>query len=55
MVSVEKHLNLELIANVRANSVLFDLPPEPTNKRGRPRKKVTGLIFTISSNSVLQR
>jgi hypothetical protein len=37
--TVKKHTNLELIANVRADSSLFDLPPMHTGKRGRPAKK----------------
>jgi len=34
--TVKKHKNLELIANVRADSSLFDLPPGRTGKPGRP-------------------
>lgn len=30
--------NLTIICNVRSDTVLFELPPEPTGKRGRPRK-----------------
>ena len=37
--TVESHNNLELIANVRVDTVIYDLPPEPTGKRGRPRIK----------------
>jgi len=36
--TVESHDNLELIANVRVDTVLFDLPQD-TGKRGRPAKK----------------
>ena len=36
--SVKKYDNLELIAAVRCDTVLYDLPPAPTGKRGRPRK-----------------
>lgn len=35
--TVKKHENLELIAAVRSDTALFDLPPVPTGKRGRPR------------------
>ena len=37
--TVKKHTNLDLIANVRADTRIFDLPPQRTNKRGRPHKK----------------
>ena len=37
--TVRKHENLDLIANVRADTCIFDLPPERTGKRGRPPKK----------------
>ena len=37
--TVKKHANLDLIANVRADTRIFDIPPQPTNKRGRPPKK----------------
>ena len=37
--TVKKHTNLDLIANVRADTRIFDLPPPRTNKRGRPHKK----------------
>jgi len=36
--TVEAHKNLELIANVRVDTVLYDLPVA-TGKRGRPAKK----------------
>ncbi len=35
--TVKKYTNLELIAAVRSDTALFDLPPAPTGKRGRPR------------------
>jgi len=35
--TVKKYDNLELIAAVRSDTALFDLPPTPTGKRGRPR------------------
>jgi hypothetical protein len=36
--TVQSHSNLELIANVRVDTVIYDLP-QPTGKRGRPAKK----------------
>ena len=36
--TVESYTNLELIANVRIDTVIYDLP-QPTGKRGRPAKK----------------
>jgi hypothetical protein len=43
--TVKKHNNLELIANVRVDTIVNDLPPEPTGKRGRPRKKGARLVI----------
>lgn len=43
--TVKKYNNLELIDNVRVDTVLNDLPPEPTGKRGRPRKKGNRLVI----------
>ena len=37
--TVRKHANLDLIANVRADTRIFDLPPQRANRRGRPHKK----------------
>ena len=36
---IERHNNLALICNVRSDTVLYDLPPQSTGKRGRPRKR----------------
>ena len=36
---VSSNPKLELIANVRVDTKLYDLPPAPTGKRGRPAKK----------------
>lgn len=36
---IHEYKNLILICNVRSDTVLYDLPPEKTGKRGRPRKK----------------
>ena len=33
------HENLELIANIRVDTCIYDLPPKSTGKRGRPAKK----------------
>ncbi len=35
---VEEYDNLDLIGSARADSVLYDLPPAPTGKKGRPAK-----------------
>ena len=35
---VNEYKNLELIGNARSDSVIYDLPPAPTGKKGRPRK-----------------
>ena len=37
--TVKDYDNLKLDANVRKDTVLYDLPPEPNGKRGRPPKK----------------
>ena len=37
--TVKKHENLELIANIRVDTCIYDLPPKSTGKRGRPAKK----------------
>jgi len=36
--TIKQYLNLDLIAAVRWDTALYDLPPAPTGKRGRPRK-----------------
>ena len=41
----EDYENLDIICNVRTDTVLYDLPPEKTGKRGRPRKKGDRLDF----------
>ena len=35
---VEEYENLDLIGNARADSVIYDLAPLPTGKKGRPAK-----------------
>ena len=37
--TVKKHENLELIANIRVDTCIYDFPPKLTGKRGRPAKK----------------
>lgn len=36
--AIKTYGNLELICAVRYDTVLYDLPPAPTGKRGRPKK-----------------
>ena len=33
---VDEYKNLDLIGNARSDSVMYDLPPQPTGKRGQP-------------------
>ena len=35
---VDEHCNLDIICNARIDTVMYDLPPERTGKRGRPKK-----------------
>lgn len=37
--TVKSHDNLEIVGAVRHDTVIYDLPPSPTGKRGRPRIK----------------
>lgn len=37
--TVKKYSNLDIIGAVRHDTVMYDLPPAPTGKRGRPRQK----------------
>lgn len=46
--AVSAHSQLELVVNVRVDTKLYDLPPEPTGKRGRPPKK--GQPLTIQED-----
>lgn len=43
--TVKKYNNLEIIGAVRYDTAIYDLPPAPTGKRGRPRKKGKKLSF----------
>lgn len=36
---LKNYTNLEIIGALRSDTVLYDLKPDPTGKRGRPRKK----------------
>lgn len=42
---VNQFENLELICNARSDTVLYDLTPAPTGKRGRPRKHGDKLLL----------
>jgi hypothetical protein len=46
--TVKKHKNLELIANVRADTSVYDLTPKPTGKRGRPA--LTGRQLSVHAD-----
>jgi len=35
---VDEHHNLDIICNARIDTAMYDLPPERTGKRGRPKK-----------------
>ena len=53
---VEEYENLDLIGNARADSVIYDLAPLPTGKKGRPAKHGRRLSidsgFTLSAEKV---
>lgn len=48
---VEEYENLDLIGNARADSVIYDLAPLPTGKKGRPAKH--GRHLSIESDFIL--
>ena len=48
---VDEYKNLDLIGNARADSVMYDLPPAPTGKKGRPAKH--GRRLSIDSDFIL--
>ncbi len=48
---VEEYENLDLIGNARADSVIYDLAPLPTGKKGRPAKH--GCRLSIDSDFIL--
>lgn len=53
---VDNYENLDLIGNTRSDSVLYDLPPAPTGRKGRPPKHGRRLSiykdFTLSAEKV---
>lgn len=48
---VEEYQNLDLIGNVRLDSVIYDLAPERTGRRGKPAKH--GRRLSIETDFVL--
>ena len=49
---VDEFENLDIICNARIDTVMYDLPPERTGKRGRSRKygdRVTPEQFSLST------
>ncbi|KIR02531.1 hypothetical protein P261_01346 [Lachnospiraceae bacterium TWA4] len=36
---IHDYEQLDCICNVRHDTILYDLPPKPTGKRGRPAKR----------------
>ena len=48
---VDAYENLDLIGNARADSVIYDLAPQPTGRKGRPAKH--GRRLSIDSDFVL--
>ena len=53
---VDEYPNLDLIGNARYDSVLYDLAPQPTGRRGRPAKHgcrlSVGEDFTLSEEKI---
>ena len=53
---VEEYPNLDLIGNARSDSVIYDLAPSPTGKKGRPAKHGKRLStdddFTLSDEKI---
>lgn len=54
---VDEYKNLDLIGNARSDSVIYDLPPQPTGKRGRPASHGKRLSiqddFVLSSEKIV--
>ena len=48
---IEEYENPDLIGNARADSVIYDLAPQPTGKKGRPAKH--GRRLSIDSDFIL--
>lgn len=55
-VLVDEYENLDLIGNARIDTAIYDLPPAPTGKRGRPAKRGRRLSvmddFTLSDEKI---
>ena len=53
---VDEYSNLDVICNARCASVIYDLVPEPTGRRGRPAKHGRHLLieedFTLSDEKI---
>ncbi len=53
---VDEYANLDIICNARYDSVIYDLAPQPTGKKGRPAKHGNRLSpdndFTLSDEKV---
>ena len=53
---VDEYENLDLIGNARSDSVIYDLPPQRTGKRGRPASHGKRLSvqddFTLSDEKI---
>lgn len=53
---VDEYENLDLIGNARVDTAIYDLPPVPTGKRGRPAKRGEKLSvmedFTLSDEKI---
>lgn len=54
--ATEEYANLDIICNARHDSVLYDLAPQPTSRRGRPAKHGRRLSvaedFTLSDEKI---
>jgi len=50
--TVMRHKNLNLIASVRIDTSIFELPPPRTGKRGAPRKKGEAIDFYTDLNFI---
>ena len=48
-----QHKNLEIICNARSDTVMYELPPESTGKRGRPRKHGDKIVNFKGTTKVL--
>lgn len=48
-----QHKNLEIICNVRSDTVMYELPPDRIGKRGRPRKHGDKIVNFKGKSKVL--